>query len=594
MSEHSPTLAVISPFPNGETVNSLLQRNAALAGDSSLRKISRQLLARGIGLDGMPSRLEEFQARVGYLFGNQTELEANHTLLAYELLGVPKERQAEQTRRMRESCKGPIRSSRLPVLLSPSERAFLVCPECAEEALDIHGFSFTHRRNVAPFVAACPLHFCWLRASSTQEPLFDAACCGARPVRKLRNAIEFAKHSDICVAGTHAVTEYSKPRVIDALRDARWLLPSGRLRLSELVTTFVAFYRDYFDDCRLNALVSTHDYVDTALHALMREDRAVHAVWCILLKWFSQHCECPGVLEAPRARRPVQRFSADQARAALSQHATVVAAARVLGTSAHALTIFCRCSGIPVDARPSKLDDVTLARIQQHLAAGMRPQDIALATGMSTSSVYRVLVAMPSVESYYRKALTHSTDETEALWLKMRREHPTATQTQLRDLAPAAFGVLRRNAPEWLKQQSYAKQAKRMTAPASRPHSGLSALARAIRTADSYLDSLEGPPVRRSAYRLRELLGISEYAVTSSLPKMQAGAFPQSREGCIAARVEWARRQGMNAHADHWRMARAVKLRQITLRNWGARRRDETLKASNEQGSFISRNRYQA
>ncbi|RKE25183.1 TniQ protein [Paraburkholderia sp. BL23I1N1] len=594
MSEYLPSRVLITPFPDGETVNSLLRRTADFAGDSTLRKISRQLLTRGIGLDGMPSRLDEFQARIGYLFGDRNELEAKHTLLAYELLGVPKERQSEQKRRLRAPCKGPIRSSRLPVLLAPSERAFFLCPECAEEAQDQHGFSFTHRRNVAPFVAACPVHFCWLRTSLTQEPLFDAQCHCARSAVKLRNAIEFAKRSDTCVAGMEAATEYGKSGVIDALRDARWLMNSGRLRLSELISTFEAFYRESFDDSRLDTLVSTPDYVDAALRTLMRDHRAIHPVWCILLRWFSQHCECPHPSGADRTHRDVKCFSVDQARAALLQHGTVVSAANELGTSAHALTILCRCSGIPIDARPSKLADATLANIQRLLVTGMRPQDIALATGMSTSSVYRVLAAMPSVESHYRTYLTRSTDETKSLWLKLRREHPDATQTQLRDLAPAAFALLRRNAPEWLKRQRRTKQTKHSTAPASRPHAGLSALARAIDAAESHLVSLEGPPMRRSAYRLRELLGISEYALTSSLPSIATQAFSQTRDGYIAARVEWGTRQGASARVGHWRMARAVKLRQTTLKNWEARRQDEAQTVKDEHGKFVSRDRYQA
>ena len=59
MSEAPYSQVLITSFPDGETVNSFLRRGASFAGDSSLRRISRQLLARGLGLDGMPSRLDE-------------------------------------------------------------------------------------------------------------------------------------------------------------------------------------------------------------------------------------------------------------------------------------------------------------------------------------------------------------------------------------------------------------------------------------------------------------------------------------------------------------------------------------------------------
>jgi len=590
MSEQLSSQVLITPFPDGETVNSLLRRNARLAGDSTLRKISRQLLARCPALDGMPSRLDEFHARVGYLFGDRDELEAKHTLLAYELLGVPPERHNALKERLRTSCKGPIRSSRLPVLLAPSEAAFLVCPECEEAALDQYGFSFTHRRDVAPFVAACPVHFCWLRPSAKREHLFDAQCHCTRSMLHLRNAIQFAMYSDVCVAGVQSACAYSKAGVIDALRKAHWLLDSGRLRLAELVTTFMSFYSERFDDCRLDALVSTPEYIEAALRALTREGRAIHAVWCILLTWFAQHCECQRPCSPLRGRREVRSLSAAQVKAALSLYGSVVSAAHALGTSAHRLTIVCRCSGIPVDARPSRLDDATLTTIRQRLASGMRPQEVACATEMSTNTVYRVLAAMPFVESHYRTLVTHSTNDAKLLWLRLHQDHPKATQTQLRHIAPATFAVLHRNAREWL--QHHTRHSAPMHAPghAPRPSSALSALARAVNAAVAHLDLLDDPPVRRSVYRLRELLGINEYALKSSASDSLLRGFSQTRDAYIAARLDWAIRHGASARLYDWRTARAANLRQTTLKNWGARRQDEAEKTIDGHSKFVSRN----
>ncbi|MHA6842564.1 TnsD family Tn7-like transposition protein [Ralstonia pseudosolanacearum] len=595
MSERLSSQVLITPFPDGETVNSFLRRAASFAGTSTLRRISRQLLARCPGLDGMPSRLDEFQARIGYLFGDRDALEAKHTLLAYELLGVPPDRHEVQRARLRTRCVGPIRSSRLPVLLAPSEGAFPACPECKEEALDRYGFSFTHRRDVAPFVVACPYHFCWHGSSAQRQLLFDAQCRRTLSTERLRNAIQFSMHSAACVEGDNMTSAYRKAGVIDALRKARWLMESDRFRLSELVQTFQSFFRDRFDDCRLDALVSTSDYVEAALRALMREDRAIHTVWCILLTWFTQHSECRLPCSSARGHREVKVFAEDRVRTALSVHGTVVSAARELGTSAHQLTIFCRCAGIPVDARPSKLDDVMLATIRQHLAVGMHPQQVAHATGMSTSSIYRILAAMPSVDSHYRRLVKRSTDDAKQLWLMRRAEHPEATPTQLRHRAPDTFAVLYRNAPEWLKHQTPRPRA----APAPtrgcvrRSTVALSALARAADVAGSYLDSLDGPPVRRSAYRFRELLGINEYALKSSIARLALQGFSQSRDDFIAARVSWVTRRRPHIRLDDWRIARAAMLRLTTLRNWMAHRKAESQTRIDEQGNSISRNRHQ-
>lgn len=159
MPEPYDSLILVTPFPDGETVNSLLSRLADFRNDCSLTAMSRQLLARGEGLDDMPSRLDNFYTRIGHLFGDRKLLEARHTLLQYWLLGLPPEKHATQRARLWSQCSGPIRLARLPVMLAPSEGRHLVCPECAEEALDQYGFAFVHRRNVAPFVRTLPAPF---------------------------------------------------------------------------------------------------------------------------------------------------------------------------------------------------------------------------------------------------------------------------------------------------------------------------------------------------------------------------------------------------------------------------------------------------
>jgi hypothetical protein len=247
MSDEIHSQLLITPFPDGETVNSFLRRQAS-GGDSRLRAISQQLLARCTGLDGMPSRLDEFHARIGHLFCKRDALEPKHTLLAYELLGVPLARHEIARARLSTPCKGPIRSSHLPVLLTPSEATYFVCPECEEDALVRYGFSFTHRRNVAPFVAACPYHFCWLRSSAQRELLFDAQCRRDSSVRHLPDAIQFALRSTACVEGEHTSSAYRRAGVVEALRTGRWLSSSDRFRLAELLSTFNAFFRNRFDD----------------------------------------------------------------------------------------------------------------------------------------------------------------------------------------------------------------------------------------------------------------------------------------------------------------------------------------------------------
>jgi hypothetical protein len=580
----------ITPFPDGETVNSFLRRAASVEGDSTLGRISRQLLARCPGLDGMPSRLDEFYRRIGYLLCERDELEAKHTLLAYELLGVRLGRQQIAKERLRTQCMGPIRSSRLPVLLAPSEGTFFVCPECEEEAFIRYGFSFTHRRNVAAFVAACPYHFCWLRSSAQAQHLFGAQCQRSPSRRQLPDAIQFAFHSVTCVEGDLAFSAYGKAGVIAALRNSRWLTMRNRFQLADLIDTFHSFFRDRFNDCRLDVLVSTSEYVERALRALTREDRAIHPVWCILLTWFAQNCECQRMYVSTPTHREVHVITDEDARSAIAQHATVASAANALNVSTQQLTIFCRCAGIPVHARPSKLSDSTLATIRRYISNGIQPEEIARATQLSTTTIYRVMAAMPGVESHYRRRVNHSIDEAKQRWLTRIEEYPEATPTQLRYSAPAMFAALRRNASEWLKRHTPASASAHLRVRARRSATAIHALTRAAEDAETYLSSLEGPPRRRSACRLRQLLGISEYAMTSSLSCVKPYPRFQSRDDCIAARVDWVARRAPHIKLDNWRAARAAVLRLSTLRKWKLRREGVAQIRVDERNNSIPRN----
>ncbi|WP_374726850.1 TnsD family Tn7-like transposition protein [Paraburkholderia strydomiana] len=325
----------------------------------------------------------------------------------------------------------------------------------------------------------------------------------------------------------------------------------------------------------------------------MRADRAVHPVWCILLTWFTQHCECRRSCNSTPTHREVKILSDEVVRTALSLHQTVTSAAKALSTSPQRLTIFCRCAGIPVDARPSKLDDTTLATIRRHIIAGMPPTEIAHATHLSTTSIYRVLASIPDIESPYRRRLGRATDEAKRLWLTHLKEHPEATKTELRHSAPATFAMLRRNAPEWLRRETQVPAPRLSRTCVRRSAVATFALTRAVDVAEAHLDSLDGPPRRRSAYRLRELLGINEYALVSSVARSALRVSFQTRDEHIRARVGWVMHNAPTLRLDHWRTARAAMLRLKTLRNWKLRCRDAAQARIDEQSNFISRNRHQ-
>ncbi|WP_404823614.1 TniQ family protein [Burkholderia arboris] len=495
MPEPYDSLILVTPFPDGETVNSLLSRLADFRNDCSLKAMSRQLLARGEGLDDMPSRLDIFYTRVGHLFGDRKLLEARHTLLQYWLLGLPPEKHATQRARLWSQCSGPIRLAHLPVMLAPSEGRHLVCPECAEEALDQYGFAFVHRRNVAPFVRTCPLHFCEMRSTARQVSLFDTLCRLQSSRRQFRDTVEFAIRSTSCVEDSNSTSRYSKAAIIATLRQSQWLNENNRARVTEFAGTFTSFFRNRFDDRRLETLVSGHEYVAAALRALMRDDRALHTVWCILFAWFAEYCE----------RRRPQNVSGREPEGKLLRRE--------------------RTNSIRETTSNSELYGQSVGR------------DVNACGPASRKGPLLSILPTPLP--------------------------PT----------PERLLKLRRDTPERLNQQSPQLKSRHVPLRQRRSEALLTVLCHAADSAADNLDSRACPPIRRSCYRLRAVLGISEYALNSSLPAPVLGAFTQSRDEYISRRIRWAADHGAPANSQEWYVARVARLRQETLKNWKNGRR---------------------
>lgn len=558
---------LVTSFPDGEVVNSLLKRIASLR-DASLATTSRELLARGPALDGMPSRLDEFHERIGYMFGKRETLELRHTLLHYTLHGLPPEHHAKQSERLRTTCKGPIRLARLPVLLAPSEGEFLSCPECDEEALDKFGFTYVHRRSVAPLVNVCSTHFCLLRPSVRQGLLFDGFCRQTPSASQMRTAIEFAVRSTSCVDDPDLDSDYSKAGVKRELRRSHWLGENDRFRRQELVLNFQRFFEGRFHDLRLEILVSTADYIEAALRAIIRKDRAAHTVWCILLKWFAQQCECSKPPTYARKNGAPLPLTEDRVRTALFIHRTASSAAQALGTSTHQLTLLCRTAGITVDSRPSRLDDALLKVIQVQLASGWRPEAVARHADVSMTSVYRVLAAMPAIDLPRRRAAAQAAAEAKQQWLSHLEANSGVTVSALRGALPATYAMLYRNAREWLEEHKPVKQTHRGARRRGRPAIALRALHAAIDSAVVNLQPSNGPPVRRSCYRIREVVGVSHYALQSSAERRALDEATETRDEYVGARVNWALKKGYVGRREGWRLARIVTLRPATLKQW--------------------------
>ncbi|WP_413194742.1 TnsD family Tn7-like transposition protein [Pararobbsia alpina] len=229
-------------------------------------------------------------------------------------------------------------------------------------------------------------------------------------------------------------------------------------------------------------------------------------------------------------------------------------------------------------------------QIREHLLRGLAPQEVGRVTSTSTTTVYRVLKAMPWVDSNYRRRVKQASERAKQDWQSLKDERPNSTQTQLRLRASATFAQLYRHERQWLRHATPAAT-RRARLPRRRPRIPLAALTHSVRDAERILDTAEGPPARKSAYRLRLMLGVSEYALNSSLARTSRGGFTQSRDEHVTDRIAWVARGQRSVQLKEWRVARAAKLRQSTVRQLKTRRLDELNTRKNEQRNSLSRDK---
>jgi len=514
----------------------------------------------------MPSCLAEFYSSIGYLYCSVETLLGRHTHLDYYCRGLPQNRLYEQRKRILGKLPGPVRLCRLPVLFTPSEGEYLVCADCCRAAATQYPFEYVHRNHVAPFVTVCSVHGRPLESPREQGLLFDQLCRTSPTRNQLLCSIEFARRTADCIDDGLFGMSYQKDDVRRALTEAGWIADSGRVYLAQLIHDFQLFFLSSFSDDRLTLLINSPEAVEGALRALMRPDRAVHPAWCILFAWFAQECSHWQCTSTTRAKPHVALPDDQVIRELLAKHGSLNRAAREVGIDPHRLSLRCRIVGIPFVPRLRVIDEHQLHALTSLLRDGRRPDEIARTMRVSIVTVYRVLAASPNLQSPTRRAVDKRVAAAKRHWLSLCRRAPTAGVTNLRAKAPAAYAQLRRNAPSWLSTHSPRAPQNSRRSGATRCVALVRTLSLAANLAAADCNQDNRPPLRRSRCRLRQKLGISEYALQSSEGAAMSASLLESRGRAIANKVDWAaRRLGAGLASPAWRLGKVASLRSATV-----------------------------
>jgi transposase len=483
-------LPPIAAWLPDEVLFSLASRHHVLACHVRARDTCLELFGhpqRGSAHD-LPSRIDEFVSRTGGALGDAETIIRERTVLPFYLALQAPIAAANAIAAMRGDRIGPLKAT-LGLLASGfgARHVLKACPACMEVD-GAHGTPYWHRSHQIPGVWVClaheePLLVCNVKATGVGRFLWflpgpHVLCdpgveIATSDMGIWRGLAECAVGLVNLPAGFH----FEPLRLARAHRAAAvqrgWLLPSNRLRLVPMSSCLLETMTVLRRAPDLAALPGDERIVAAQFARLLNESRATnqpirHCVLALSLHggWdaFMAAYEATANESVPScASLPQQQSCAhprDPRREPLLSLVTdrglsATAAARQAGvTVATAMAWLCQ-SGHRVAPRAKVLKLPTRRRAILALRQGTPKADVAAAVGVSVETVTRLLRTEPQLRLQWREAmLARVRDAARSEWLDLLQRQPTATVTQARRSAPAAFAWLYRNDRAWLDGQA--------------------------------------------------------------------------------------------------------------------------------------------
>lgn len=577
-SQHFP---ILPPFMDGQLPSSFVHKILQFNRKTSLPLAYKHLIGHKKGLDGMQRGMSDLFEIVGhYYYDNVETLIYRHTEYYFYCCGLPREKHQSQFERLAGMLNGPTRLVRLPVLCAFSEGANLRCQECEESQLnDECGFTYDHRRMTSPFLMVCPIHGTKLTSSTEQLLLFDKSCQPTITRSQIRYSQELGARAAYCMEVPPEISGYHKEDVIEALTQAGRIGENGRLLMSETIADLQKFAQGKFADVRLDHFLQTPNYIDNALRALLRHDRGVHPIWCVIFKWFAEECPrvaSPRLPTEERRRRPTVTPTHEELESQIKLHGTLTATATALDMNLNRVIALCNCYGISYTKRTKRIDAALDAAIQTEYDNGADPAEVAQRCGVSIATAYSRLRSRSDGLSPQLRKIRARTEKAKVAWMRLQTLHPNHSTTQLRRIATDIWTQLHRHDRQWLDSNSPVLRARCRHQKADAPQLLVEKLRLAAQKAKELCMSPHDRPIRQSRYRLQHLLGVSEYAIRKSKEFRQTAHPIEEYGDFVARRISWASKQDIQPSLKQWRLARLAGLRESTIERFTTEKKNAT------------------
>jgi hypothetical protein len=564
---------VLMPVETGEAVRSYADRTVALSTRGSRSLAQACFGASWAQTDwALPTNLEQFAKRVGARVGHPDTgyWVQEHTLAPFYSRTLSERRTEQLQVRLARPTPGrraPLVAFSMEEWFAPSAR---LCPACDDLHLAEKGFSWIHRCWLLPFVTRCDKHGELLQ----EYPLWTPRERGPRRERTVvlgrqQEGLRLAQRSREMLE-----CEQSVLNELAALLTSRgFKRPSGQVRRAALLELVSRHARGRSEHLELAWLLETRDKLSRLLSPLWTPGKVtLHStVAMFVLDALREQPEVQPQLQLDFQVRQAERQGTREAlREALASSATTTQAAKKAGVSVTTAVVCALAAGLSVRLRPKVLKKSMRAKVEALLAAGKTPIQIAAATKLSLSTIYRVLRASQVVRDARAQHLRQvAIRQRKDSWTALMVREPDLGTTELRRLNPAAYTYLYRHARKWLDDICPAKR--RATTPeaaGSRLPSGADdVLAAAICEAAHASQNAKATSTRLLA--LGDARASSLKAVKAPLARTALREAQEPNVDFVLRRLRAAvEKVSADGHAPApWRVLRASGLRATTVSN---------------------------
>jgi transposase len=476
-----------------ETLFSLCSRHHRLSGNPLASTTCKTLFGhrtQGSAHD-LPSRVDEFAARVDHALGTADHIITGHTILPYYLPFRSATFSAEAIRAMRGPGIGALKFG-LGLLTSRfrANHPLKACIQCMDSDAGQCFTPYWHRAHQLPGVWLCPIHriplhqstmkatgverFNWHLPSRAQ---LEALKLGNEAITSLEMMMECAVKLVSLADETHFDPASTARTYRSALREIGLIggRGTGRLALKEIGPKYAEFVRPLREVTEFTALPALAEQAAQEVARLAYEPRSgkhpirhlamitwLFSDWQGFVERYKEILSKPDAHENQEARpNQIGHSSPNDERrlkivSLITQSGlTPSAAARHVGIDTTTAMVWAASAGISTKKRPSQIKPDSKAKMVRDLRRGADKHVVAQICDVSIGSVTRLLGTEVGLREEWTRARFHNAQlAARERWINAISSNPFSGVKAVRLLEPATFAWLYRNDREWLDSQS--------------------------------------------------------------------------------------------------------------------------------------------